>query len=241
MSPRHASMLSLVLSAGLLGSIGVQSRATVLTFEPVDADDALIPQSYGDRVSSTPLNGFNYGPEWGFTPNVTVEWRPTIRWRHIDPGETGFGDLQDFAYREDSGNRIMEILFFADAGWNICLHEFDLAAKIGEALPVKAVRVTTGTNVDLFRVDFPTIPDILEPRPLPVGVTGTPTHMHFSFDPAICNAPFVKIRIELDNLGFKCDQIAIDNIGFGQMPVPAPGTGVMVGAGMLLAARRRRH
>lgn len=225
---------ALVCAAAWQGA--APAHATLLTFDPVPAPDSQVSQIYGDRVSSTSQFGFNYGADCGFTPNVVVEYRPTLRYR-----ETGFGDLTNFIYREDSGNRLLEINFTADPGYHVCLHYFDLAAQLGEALPVKSVTVTTGQLEELFRVEWLEVPDIEEDRPLPPGQTGTPTRLRVNFDPALCNAPVLKLRIELSNLAFKSDQIGLDNICFSQTPIPAPGAAVMLGLGGLMAARRRRR
>jgi hypothetical protein len=216
-------------------SLAAGSHGTVLTFDPVPGNDALVLQAYGDRVTAAEQNGFQYGTEFGFTPNVVVEYRPNMRYR-----THGLGDLQNALYREDTGNRILEINLSADLGYQVCLFQFDLASQLGEALPVKSIQVTTGQLVVLYREDWQVIPDIVEPRPLPVGQSGTPTHRRFEFDPAICNGNVVKIRIELDNLGVKVPRIGIDNIGFGQ--IPSPGS-AMLGAlaGGLLATRRRQR
>lgn len=215
-----------------------QARATILTFDPVTAPDAAVSQAYGDRVASANQFGFNYGADYGFTPNVVVEYRPTLRYK-----ETGYGDLTNFLYREDSGNRLIEINLNADNGYNVCLHYFDLAAEIGEALLVKSITVTTGQLVEVYRADWVLIPDIEEPRPLPPGQTGTPTRLRIQFDPAVCNAPTLKIRIDLTNLDFKAPQIGIDNIAIQQdpPPVPAPGAATLLLVAGGFAARRRRR
>jgi uncharacterized protein (TIGR03382 family) len=216
-------------------SLAAAAHGTVLTFDPVPGNDALVLQAYGDRVASANQSGFQYGADLGFTPNVVVEYRPNMRYR-----TSGIGDLVNCLYREDSGNRILEINLTADLGYEVCLHYFDLAAQLGEALPVKSIQVTTGQLVVLYRQDWEVIPDIVEPRPLPVGQTGTPTHTRIEFDPAICNSPVVKIRIELDNLGVKVPRIGIDNIGFSQTPSPGTAT-LLVAAGGLVGFRRRRR
>lgn len=224
------------------GGVGVgvvalasQAGATVLIFNPVPAPDSQVSQIYGDRVTSTNQFGFEYGAEFGFTPNVVVEYRPTLRYR-----ESGHGDLQNFLYRENSGNQFIEINLNADDGYSVCLHYFDLASQLGEALPVKSIDVFSGQLVSFFHEDYPVIPDIVEPRPLPPGETGTPTHRRIEFDPMICNAPTIKIRINLSNLGVKVPRIGIDNIAFSQHPVPAPGAAVVLGLAGLVAGRRRR-
>jgi hypothetical protein len=232
-------MLPRALLSGAIGglcalAVAAGAHATVLTFDPVPGNSALVLQGYGDRVTSTDQNGFQYGADLGFTPNVVVEYRPNLRYR-----TTGMGDLVNSLYREDSGNRLLEINLSADLGYQVCLHYFDLAAQIGEALTVKSVQVTTGQLEVLYRADWVLIPDIVEPRPLPAGESGTPTHLRFAFDPAICNSPALKIRIELDNLGFKVPRIGIDNIGFSQTPAPSAAT-LFLTAGGLLGARRRR-
>ncbi|MFN7020662.1 MAG: hypothetical protein ACK4WH_04940 [Phycisphaerales bacterium] len=233
----------MVLRRVLRGGAGVgvlalasQAGATVLIFNPVPAPDSQVSQIYGDRVTSTNQFGFEYGAEFGFTPNVTVEYRPTLRYR-----ETGHGDLVNFLYRENSGNQLLEINLNADDGYTVCLHYFDIAAQLGEALPVKSIDVFSGQLVSFFHEDYPVIPDIIEPRPLPPGQTGTPTHRRIEFDPIICNAPTIKIRIDLTNLGIKVPRIGIDNIAFSQHPIPTPGAGVLLGLAGLLAARRGRR
>lgn len=227
------SFRAVVCAAGLASAS--TSQATVLTFDPVPGNNALVLQGYGDRVTSTQQGFFEYGDEFGFTPNVVVEYRPNIRYR-----TTGIGDLTNAAYREDSGNRILEINLAADVGYSVCLHYFDLAAQLGEALPVKSVKVLTGQLVELYRQDWVVIPDIVESRPLPPGQTGTPTHLRFNFDPAICNNNVLKIFIELDNLGFKAPRIGIDNIAFSQIPpVPAPGSLALMGAAAIFLGFRR--
>lgn len=236
-------MLSRALLSGATGVAAAlaltagSAQATVLTFDPVPANDGLVLQGYGDRVTSTQQGIFQYGDEFGFTPNVVVEYRPNIRYH-----TTGYGDLTNVAYREDSGNRILEINLAADVGFRVCLHYFDLAALLGEALPIKSIQIQTGQLVTLFRQDHFLLSDIVESRPLPPGQTGTPTHTRFTFDPAICNSTVLKIRIELDNLGFKCRRIAIDNIAFSQdPPIPAPGAfALIIAACGFLGIQRRR-
>lgn len=226
-----------VVCASALALAGT-AQATVLTFDPVPGNNALVLQGYGDRVTSTQQGFFQYGDEFGFTPNVVVEYRPNIRYR-----TSGIGDLVNAAYREDSGNRILEINLAADVGYSVCLHYFDLAAQLGEALPVKSIQVLTGQLVELYRRDWVVISDIVETRPLPAGQTGTPTHTRFTFDPPICNNNVLKIAIELDNLGFKAPRIGIDNIAFSQIPpVPAPGSlALLAAAATVLGTYRRRR
>lgn len=235
---RSRALFSGVAVGAAAFACAAAANATVLTFDPVVGNDALVLQAYGDRVNSADQSGFQYGSDLGWTPNVVVEYRPNMRYR-----TTGIGDFENCLYREDSGNRILEINLSADLGFEVCLHYFDLASQLGEALPVKSIQITTGQLVVLYREDWQVIPDIVEPRPLPVGESGTPTHRRFSFDPAICNSPALKIRIELDNLGVKVPRIGIDNIGFSQNPpVPSPGSAalVTVAGGLLLGRRSRR-
>jgi hypothetical protein len=211
-----------------VGSLAPQASATLLTFDPITAPDAVVSPIYGDRVTSTSQFGFQYGGDFGFTPNVLIDYRPTLRYR-----ESGHGDLVNFLYRENSGNLLMEINLNADDGYTVCLHYFDLAAQLSENLAVKSIDVTSGQLVSYFHADFPIIPA--------VDGSNQPTHRRFEFDPAICNAPTLKIRIDLSNLGLKVPRIGIDNIAFSQHPVPMPGAAWTLGLAVLAAARRRRR
>jgi hypothetical protein len=213
-----------------------EAGATLLTFDPITAPDAQVAQIYGDHVASTSQFGFSYGADCGFTPNVAIEYRPTLRYR-----ASGYGDLHNFIYREDSGNRLLEINFNADPGYTVCLNYFDLAAQIGEGLTVKSIVVSTGQLTELYHADWVYVPDIVESRPLPAGQSGTPTHLRINFNPVLCNSPTLKIRIDLSNLLFKAPWVGIDNICFSQTPLPAPGgAGVFALAGLAACRRRRR-
>jgi hypothetical protein len=203
------------------------TAATVLTFNPT-LTGAAANQLYGDRVTGpgemTP-DGPRYGAEYGWTPNVTVFYEQNLRqW------DTGYGDLVNVLYEESGhSNWQMRIILYADPGYLVSLHQFDLGVLAGPSYSPDRVAVTDGVGTPLWE-SF---------RPL-LASTVPPSRTEFRFEPPIVSET-LQIFIEFPSLPIKLRRIAIDNIGFGQMIVPSPGSGVLVlfGGGLALLTRRR--
>lgn len=203
------------------------TAATVLTFNPT-LTGAAANQAYGDRVTGPgemTADGPRYGDAFGWTPNVTVFYEPNLRqW------DTGYGDLVNVLYEESAhGNWDLRIILYADPGYLVSLHQFDLGVLAGPSYSPDRVAVTDGVGTPLWE-SF---------RPL-LASTVPPSHTEFRFDPPIVSET-LQIYVEFPSLPTKLRRIAIDNIGFGQRLVPSPGGGalVLIGAGAALLARRR--
>jgi hypothetical protein len=197
---RRAPFLALLI---LL--VSSASHATVLTFDPVNMNFEHVSQDYGDRVTMTPQNGFEYGTDAGFTPNVEVDYGllPTAipaLWT------TGYGDLTNVLYEDQDGYGYLEITLTADPLWNVQLHGFDMAAY-SNVNPINSVTVRDGVGTVLFNQNN-------------VSITAS-GHDSFTFDPPLQAATIV-IAIDTHNLGTVSDNISIDNITFGQLSVPLP-------------------
>jgi hypothetical protein len=181
------------------------ARALVLTFDPVTSNFERIDPGYGDRVTATPQNGFSYGTDGGFTPNVVVEYGvlpealPSL-WK------TGYGDLTNILFEDQDGYGHLEVTLTADVHWNVVLWGFDMAAYSAVA-PINGVTVRDGQGNVLFSAPGAQIP--------------SSGHGVFAFDPPL-EAPVLIIAVDSHNLGTFSDNIGIDNISFGQISAPMP-------------------
>ncbi|MBY0310560.1 MAG: hypothetical protein K2W85_00670 [Phycisphaerales bacterium] len=252
MTFRALGMLSaLAVSAGLTA----QASATVLTFDFGGTNSTQILDSYGDRVGDPNVfqpPAFSYGSAGGITPNVQVDYKPVLRLgagnSPADPTRV-FGNLTNVLYRDRNAPGfspgILEINLFADAGFLVSLHYFDMAAVynsvtgFGEDLPAKAIIVTDGAGVELFRQDYDinNPPSTLLPGTLPLR------SRRFDWDANPLRAQQIRIRIDLTQLitvgGSKVDRVGIDNIKFSQIPTPGASAMLLIG-GAILGGRRRR-
>ncbi len=98
--------------------------ATILTFRDASGvalpNDDLVPQAYGDNVTTSPENGFSYDVDGSFTPNVVISYDPA---GSIYTYGTGYGDLATALYSEVP----YTITFTADAGFMVRLESFKVA------------------------------------------------------------------------------------------------------------------
>jgi hypothetical protein len=248
------SLVAPLATIGLASILASNAAATVLTFDFGGLNTDNVPATYGNRVSSFAPGLFNYGPDGGITPNVTVTYTPVLKLGGAQPPDNTrvFGDLQNVLYRDRNGGftpGILEINFAADPGFQVCLHYFDLAAVfnavtgIGEDLPARSIQVLDGLGNTLYQLDY----DPANPPSTYIPGTNIPTlrHRRFDWDANPLCADRIMIRLDLTQLitigGSKVDRIGIDDIKISQRSLPAPGAAALFfGASGLLAARRRR-
>lgn len=200
----RSARAALTLWAGV-ALISSPAHALVLIFEPVVENYEPLDQSYGDRVISTSQDGFVYGVEGGFTPNVEADYG-VLPYATPSLFRVGFGDLRDVLFDSASDFGHLEVALTADEGWNVTLSRFEMAAWRATN-PINAVQVYTQAGDVLF-----------DARDVQIAHD---THTIFSFDPPLIARKLV-IAIDASNLGGLSDNIAIDNVVFGQVEATLP-------------------
>ncbi|MHA7814621.1 MAG: GC-type dockerin domain-anchored protein [Phycisphaerales bacterium] len=185
------------------------ANASVLTFAIDGLNNfALMPQEYGDRVTALD-NGIYHYDEMGegFTPNVVTSYTESIGQSPSYWG-TGYGDLVDVYFEDADGNGNGEIVLTADYGYEVVLYSFDMAAY-SSAFPndptIDAVRVMGCASAPLF-------------EELDAVISET-TRSTYDFSGAPLQAREIRIQFDSGNLGNLSDDIAFDNIRFGQVAV----------------------
>jgi hypothetical protein len=179
-------------------------------------------------VAGSPQAGHSYGvgPE-GFTPNVTVVYGAAGE----DPAlwTTGYGNLTNIHFNDADGDTTFTITFAADAGFNVQLHEFDLASFLDNGQRIQGFTVLNSGGTAVFTQG-------------PTDISGS---THNNFDIGVSDTR-LQLVIDLSGLGPVSDDIGIDNIRFGQTavptsPVPEPGALLLIGmaAAMTLGRLRR--
>ncbi len=162
-----------------------------------------IDQGYGDRVTAVKMGNFNYAGSGGFTPNIEVQFGP----EGADPAiwTTGYGDLENILFEDRDFFGQMEITFTADAGHLVSLQRWDMAAytsAFSEAPTIDRLAVLDGDGAILY-----------DETDLVVAIEG---HDRYDFTQSPFEAPVIVLRFETGNLGGLSDDIAFDNILFGQ-------------------------
>lgn len=203
----------------------LSARAVVLTFDLTGiANFQNINQAYGDNVTAFTSGGFSYGSAHGLTPNIVVAYGNT------DPAlwTTGFGSLTNILNEDQDNTGILTITLTADAGYEVQLHGFDLAAfpVFGSDPTVGALTITSGATTLHSQNSF-----------LVSQTAFTP----FTFGTPLAGASIV-IQIDARNLGAANDDIGLDNLAFSQVAIPEPSTwAALAGASALLGALVRRR
>ncbi len=187
-------------------------------------------QEYGDGIggaTQTPFAGveFHYGEGGeGYTPNVSASYGPfsiftggPVAWRY------GHGDLE-LVLRQGSqyppmgpqigtDYNILDIVLFADPGYDVVLYDFDLGSGIVDRT-INSVKVYPG-----FPFPFLTPNNELYDSGSLLVEGDADAHTHVApldeFGELI-KSQVIWIRIDANNLGAESELIAIDNLRFGQ-------------------------
>ena len=204
MNRTHAAGISsalLILSAG--------TQASVLTFL-IDGlgNFGTIPQAYGDRIVALDDDFYHYDEQGeGFTPNIEVSYTTSDG---QDPSHwgTGYGDLVNIYFENNDGNGSGEVVLTADYGYEVVLYSFDMSAYTNAFSidpTIDAVRVQGCSPTPLF-------------EQLNAVISRT-THTTYDFTASLLQAREIRVQFESGNLGGLSDDIAFDNIRFGQVAV----------------------
>ncbi len=197
-----------VLAGSALVMMSGLAMGTELTFtiDGIGNFDGM-PDDYGDRVVMLDDGIFHYDEHGeGFTPNIEVDYPNT---NGISPSwwGTGYGDLVGIYFENADGNGQGEIVLTADYGYEVVLYGFDMSAysnAFSSDPTINAVRVMGCSDTPLF-------------EELDAVISET-THTSYDFAQPL-RAREIRIQFDTANLGNLSDDIAFDNILFGQSSV----------------------
>lgn len=225
-----------IVALGLIAAFPIPVNATILLFDqerdagtqsmvgPTSSGGTL-PADYGDHVTgavmSVPGGLFTYGEAGeGFTPDVSLDIfsaAATETDPRVNLWQTGYGDLVNVIFAEGPGTAgapLLSVRLTAAAGYMVELYGFDLAG-FGSDYTIAGVSVFAETATLFSETDV-----------LVQGDASGPQHTAFAFDSPL-SAPELLLEIDLSNLpsGIQ-DNVALDNLRFGQNPpgVPEPTT-----------------
>ena len=230
---RHAIPPQCVLATALLVLLlelpSPAGASTVLTFDVAGgvANFQDVPADYGDRVVASPQAGHAYellDDGLGTTPNVVVDYGA--------PGEiprlwtAGYGDLVNSYFNDQDSDATLTLTLTADPGFHAVLLAFDIASFSGGGQTLPGFSVLDGGGGTLFSQGATAVPG-----------AGRAT---IAFGPDGLAARVVTLVLDLTGLGMTSDNIAIDNVAFAQV-VPEPGTGLLLGIGLVGFALRQRR
>lgn len=225
------------LAAAAMALPAATSEGSILLFQKQDGSGLTGNETtadllaYGDRVTATSQGGYGYGiGAEGTTPNIVASYKYTMAY-----GGPGYGDVSNTLYRYRSGllvSDFLEITLTADAGYNVRLHSFDIAAWNGEEdgidfRTISTLEVRNQANQVLYTESNHV-----------VNYGDPPSHDTFSF-PTPLQGQSLTIRFNEDTANRFLN--GIDNIVFSQVLVPEPmSTACMASLGCLFFIRRRR-
>ena len=209
MRPTAARFSSLVALAVALGIASHANRAcaTVLTFDVGTPPPVALPQNYGDRVTAATMGSYSYMRSGGFTPNVVVQFlgdQPSL-W------DSGFNNLVNVWENGLDNDSELGAMFTADPGYLVRILGFDMG-NWAEEVTLYEVSVRDANDVPLFSQTSVVVPDASNPGPL-----------HFDFGPGIAGRTLI-LRVDAGPSGGSSDNIALDNVKFGQSLAPRVAT-----------------
>jgi len=221
-------MRFLGLAALAVGLCSVAS-ATRLTFDQVsgaviDATSTTNAPIYGDRVTSAVMGNHSYGSEFGFTPNVSIEYW-VVNSGGTFPGNStwtsGYGDLVNTVWSGGFSGEVPNdgfVRLTADAGFTVNLHSFKTAVWATGPANYTGIEVRNESGTVLYS-----------------NSTAHPVGSHVFHD-------FTASPLMGQALTIKYGQgwwITLDDVTFSQA-VPEPGTLALLALGLPALLRRRR-
>lgn len=242
-----------VVVLGLFVATPVPADATILLFDQErdaasqsivgpTSSGGTVPADYGDHVTSpmmsVPGGFFTYGEAGeGFTPNVSVDIfsaAATETDPRVNLWQNGYGDLVNVIFGEGpgiAGAPLLSVRFTAATGYKVDLYGFDLAG-FGSDYTIAGVSVFAGATTLFSEADV-----------LVQGDPSGPRHTTFEFVQPL-TAPELLLQLDFSNLpsGIQ-DNVALDNVRFGQNPpgIPEPATHLLAVLGIAaLVVRRAR-
>jgi hypothetical protein len=215
-----------IIACMALALVGLQNASAdvILTFDfDTSFAGSRIPATYGNRVTSFYENGFSYGGDGSFTPNVSVDASNlgnNLLW------PSNYGDLQNvlFTYSRSSS---LAVFFYADSAYWVELVSFDLAGWPNTDYPTNFIEIN-GLRVigdDVTRTQY---------RRNNVYIEGDFVgNRRTTIEPEGIYGNWFILNI---NTAPYYENIGIDNIRFRQFvaPVPAPPGFVIAGIGIFL-------
>ena len=210
----------------LLIAASQSARATVLTFDTGLTDSAVMPQTYGDQVTSAVSGSFSYGTAGGFTPNVAVEYTSPDAPADLNFWTTGYSDLINVLENEPDGENGYTVRFIADPGFLVRLDRFALG-NFGAAVTLAGLRIEDGFGNSLFSLSNIAV------------LASTAPHQDYDFLGGL-TASEINIIVDTTGLGGSSDNIGLDNIQFGQTVIPEPSSALLLASGAAFLLRRKR-
>ncbi|VGO17039.1 hypothetical protein PDESU_05633 [Pontiella desulfatans] len=126
------------------------ASATILTFDAGVSNYELMPQDYGDNVTSTNMGAYSYGEAGeGFTPNVTVEYIGVGDGLHY--WHNSYGDLIGVLENEDDGERWTIVHFEAETAHQVTLHSLDMGIYGTGLIPIDSMTITNESGAVPFQ------------------------------------------------------------------------------------------
>ncbi|MPZ46677.1 MAG: hypothetical protein GEV05_25490 [Betaproteobacteria bacterium] len=190
-------------------SFTLNAQSTVLTFDGF-SDNEIVPQSYGDRVIDF---GTSYGSGGGMTPNIEVDYIPVSNSIPFTNWVSDYATLTN-ALSSIEFDTQGYIQLTPDAGFDVVLNSFQVAAWLDESFPDSRIFVADTAGATLFDTGtFTALPGVVQIYP--TGPLRSSTGL----------------RINIHDFG----DLGVDSIAFSQVPtIPEPQIHALWIAGLAL-------